>query len=101
MANATESLQFNQLFLDYLRDFFFDNPQLKFTLESIMENMPSFYNDNHLIIAGTVVLRRQNKIVRIIEGSVTFWQASEPGIQAMRDDEENARLNKEIDLIIN
>lgn len=65
-----------------------------------MESMPTFYNDNDLITADAIVLSRQNKIVRITEGTVQFWQASETGLQAMRDEAENVRLNKEIDLFI-
>jgi|SRR5450755_668802 len=100
MANATESLHFNALFLEYLRDFFYDNPDIKFTVESIMESMPTFYNHRDLIIAGTIVLLRQNKIIRIPQDSYVYWQASKVGIQAMRDEAENVRLNKEIDLFI-
>jgi hypothetical protein len=50
--NATESLLFNKLFIEYLESVFLENDQRKFEFEEIGKSLPEFYQLPELVKAG-------------------------------------------------
>ena len=97
---ATESLLFNELFIEYLRDFFFERDDQQLDISKIMLAMPNFYDHADLINAGLIVLVRRGLIDKTGSQPNFLFQASKQAMQEWRDGKENDRLNKSIDILI-
>jgi hypothetical protein len=98
ILNATESLLFNDLFIEYLQWVFSENESRKFEYDEIGRSLPTFYQLPELVKAGISFLLKKKIIIQTLENGIDLHQISSDIIAQRRKENENQELNSEIDL---
>jgi|SRR5450631_3397839 len=98
--NATESLLFNELFIDYLKDIFFEDPKRKFEQIDVRRSLPQFYEDSAMVNAGIAYLLRKQFIVQTQEDGRDLYHIAPNSVAEKRKEKAMLELNRRIDFAI-
>lgn len=95
-----DALIFNELFIEYLKGIFFENPDKKFPRKELGQYLPEFYRESILLSAGIGYLQRRGIILQTSGDGDDIYYASPIAVKQHEDEIENTRLNTEIDIEI-
>jgi hypothetical protein len=94
---ASDALLFNELFIDFLKNYFFEQPDQKFTVSKLSADMPPFYQPEGLLSAGITYLRWQGIVTQVDVHGKNYYQVRSEAIEIRDQEEATKNLNKEID----
>ena len=93
MATQEAATLFNELYVDYIQSIFFDNPEEKYTVETMRDTVFAVLRDHQVVHAVIHVLLMRKEIERINENGDTWYKASP---EAIKEYNENRDLDKKI-----